>query len=69
MKVTIRLNGRDVKTIEHTFDPRRSGVESVLADRHADAPREGIYTIDGRKVEDMSAPGFYIANGYKVIKK
>ncbi|MCM1070323.1 MAG: hypothetical protein NC391_01640 [Alistipes timonensis] len=69
MKVTIRINGRDVKTIEHTFDPRLSGVESVAADRPAAAPREGIYTIDGRKVEDMSAPGFYIANGYKVIKK
>lgn len=68
MKITILLNGKELKSIEHTFDPRLSGVGNVVADKPA-ALRQGIYRVDGTKVENTDLPGFYIVDGKKILKK
>lgn len=68
MKITITLNGRSIASVERSFDPRESGVESVAADTRP-APREGIYRLDGVKVDKIDLPGFYIVDGRKILQK
>ncbi len=68
MKITISLNGEDVKSLEHTFDPNLSGVASVSADQ-PHAIRQGIYRIDGTRIDRIDAPGFYIVDGRKIFHK
>lgn len=68
MKITISLNGRDIKSLEHTFDPNLSGVASVSVDR-PDVIRQGIYRIDGTRIDRIDAPGFYIVDGRKIFHK
>ncbi len=68
MKIIIRINGMELKTIEHSFDPGLTGVEPVAADRSA-GKRGRIYRIDGIPVDRVDAPGIYISGGRKIIKK
>ncbi|MDE6125661.1 MAG: hypothetical protein K2G30_01765 [Muribaculaceae bacterium] len=68
MKITITLNGLELKSVEHTFDPGLSGVETVRADG-PEAGRQGVYRIDGARIESPDSPGFYIVDGRKMFKK
>ena len=43
-----------------------TGIENVVVENNA---VEGIYDIQGRKIEQITAPGLYIVNGKKVIVK
>lgn len=43
-----------------------TGVEEVLQEENAE---KVIYDLQGRRVEEMSAPGIYIVNGNKVLVK
>lgn len=68
VKITILKNGKEIKSISHTFTGDHSGVESVRAD--ISGPRaEGIFTIDGRRIDRISSPGVYIVDGEKVISR
>lgn len=43
-----------------------TGIDAVVGEG---AEVEGIYDLSGRRIKEMTAPGVYIVNGKKVIKK
>ena len=43
-----------------------TGIENIVAENNA---IKGIFDIQGRKVEEITAPGLYIVNGKKVLVK
>ena len=43
-----------------------TGVDAVVGEG---AEVEGIYDLSGRRIKEMTAPGVYIVNGKKIIKK
>lgn len=68
MKIRLSINGTDLKTVNHTFDPGLSSLAGVEADE-PNAAQGGIFTIDGRRVEKIVTPGFYIRDGRKIFQK
>ena len=48
------------------FDFGTTGVEGVKVETEG---KKVIYDLSGRRVNDMTAPGFYIVNGKKVLVK
>lgn len=49
----------------HYSDP--TDVVKVFKDADTNSEKEGIYTIDGIKVNAITRPGLYIVNGKKVL--
>lgn len=68
INITVNINGVPVKTITDAFDPSLSAIGTITTETHSAAP-QGIYRIDGVKVNNTDQPGFYIINGHKFIKK
>lgn len=51
----------------YTFEPASTGV-SIVADDN-DNNRSGIYDLQGRRLNNIQSPGFYIVNGKKIMVK
>lgn len=53
-----------------TFDgDDTTGIQAVFETKKEISTETGIYTIDGRRVDNMKTPGLYIVNGKKYLKK
>ncbi|MCM1066246.1 MAG: hypothetical protein NC418_01570 [Muribaculaceae bacterium] len=68
VKITVKQGGEVLYTAREQFAPMVSGVENVAVESTSKAP-EGIYRIDGTRVEAVSAPGVYIVDGKKLVVK
>ncbi len=53
-------------TFDYNVDNKATAITDINADGNAE---KVIYTITGRRVKNMNAPGIYIVNGKKVLKK
>ncbi len=53
-------------TFNYNVDNKATAITDINADDNAE---KVIYTITGRRIKNMNAPGIYIVNGKKVIKK
>lgn len=67
--ITISKNGHKLQAVTCDFDGGSTGVENVSADTAAPAHPEGIFTLDGRRLDHISGPGLYIVDGKKFLKK
>ncbi len=55
-------------TVVQNFDtPVVTGIKDIQTEATTPS-RSGIYTIDGKCIKEISAPGIYIVNGKKVVK-
>lgn len=51
------------------FEQSTIEVPTAITDVKADAAAEGIYDLQGRKIENITSPGIYIINGKKMFVK
>ncbi len=60
------------KPVKNMIDSRQREIDDLYADSETpDATADGIYTIEGRRVQADNAtlkPGIYIVNGRKVVR-
>jgi hypothetical protein len=69
VKITILRNGKVLSTLEHCFADIDSGVGNLFnpdTTGNVNYP-DGIYSIDGQKLDKATLPGIYIINGHKRI--
>lgn len=68
VKIRILMNGHEIAVLGQTLEGGTSGIGEVSADPIKTRP-QGIYTIDGRKISKITAPGVYIVNGKKIVNR
>lgn len=68
VNIRILKDGVEIWKGSATFSPVTSTVENVSVEASADS-RSGIYTIEGRKIDKINAPGVYICNGRKIFRQ
>lgn len=53
--------------VQNFYNPVVTGIKDIPS-AAATPSRSDIYTIDGKRIKEISAPGIYIVNGKKVVK-
>lgn len=68
---TLTFSAKDLKpqlTIVYESTSSETAIEQIVVEATS-AKRQGIYTLQGVKVNEMTTPGIYIVNGKKVVRK
>lgn len=58
----------DAPSVIYWYDPTTTGIEQVEAEKAAKACANGVYTLDGKRLNTVPTKGLYIVNGKKIVK-
>ena len=58
----------DAPSVIYWYEPTTTGIDHVEADKTAKVRANGVYTLDGKRLNAVPTKGLYIVNGKKIVK-